>query len=94
MGDWNATCDICGFKYKASRLKKRWDGFMCCPKDWNPRQPQDFVRGRADPQAPPWTRPDPGNSFVTSTYRLLQENGFSILQEADLLGNKYNILRT
>ena len=60
-GDWNADCDICGRTYKASRLKKRWDGFMCCPQDWNIRQPQDFVRGIPDQQAPPWTRPETDN---------------------------------
>ena len=64
-GDWNADCDICGRTYKASRLRLRWDGFMCCPQDWNPRQPQDFVRGVPDYQAPPWTRPEPPDQFIT-----------------------------
>lgn len=63
-GDYNTICDICGFKYKASRLKKRWDGFMCCEKDWEPRNAQDFVRGVKDVQALPWTRPEPPDKFT------------------------------
>lgn len=56
-GDWNVICDRCGFKYKASQMKETWDGLMVCKKDWEPRQPQDYVRGVKDNQAVPWTRP-------------------------------------
>lgn len=63
-GDWKAVCDVCGREYKASSLKHRWDGFMVCRDDWEPRHPQDFVRGTADVQAPAWTRPEPSDTFV------------------------------
>jgi len=45
---------------------------------WEPRQPQDFVRGVADYQAPPWTRPEPQDQFIKvySTNRLV--NGFLV----------------
>lgn len=66
-GDWIALCDVCGRKYKASNLKKRWDGLMCCDDDWEIRQPQDFVRGIADTQIAPWLRDEPANSFVAVT---------------------------
>jgi hypothetical protein len=59
-GDWNAICDICGRQFKASQMKQRWDGFMTCIGDWEPRQPQDFVRGVADTIKVPWSRPDQG----------------------------------
>ena len=62
-GDWNAICDICGFEYKASELRKQWDGIMACPKDWTPRQPQDFVRGVKDDQHVPWTRDEAPDTF-------------------------------
>jgi hypothetical protein len=65
-GDWDAICDSCGFKFKASRLRKRWDGLMVCNKDWEPRQPQDFVRARVDIQAVPWSRPSSTDSFITT----------------------------
>ena len=66
-GDWKADCDVCGRTYKASELQKRWDGLMCCRHDWEIRQPQDFVRGVADTQIAPWTRPEPTDSFVPIT---------------------------
>ena len=63
-GSWLAICDVCGAKYHSDDLKMRWDGLMCCSQDWNPRQPQDFVRGIPDPQAVAWTRPDSVPQFV------------------------------
>lgn len=64
-GEWKALCDICGVEYKASQLQKRWDGFMVCSKDWEPRHPQDFVRGVADFQTPPYTRPETQDIFLS-----------------------------
>jgi len=66
-GDWSVLCDVCGRKLKASDLRQRWDGLKVCTEDWEPRQPQDFVRGVADYQAPPWTRPEPANNFIDVT---------------------------
>lgn len=63
-GDWKAICDVCGRLFKAHKLKKRWDGLMTCNKDWEVRQPQDFVRGKADIQAPKWTRPSSEDVFT------------------------------
>lgn len=63
-GDWNAECDVCGQKYKASKLKLRWDGLRVCPKDFEFRHPQDFVRGIRDSQNTPFSRPEPPNVFV------------------------------
>lgn len=59
-GDWNALCDVCGFKYKSSELKLRWDGLMVCNKDWELRHPQDLIRPLPPEKAPNWTRPDVG----------------------------------
>jgi hypothetical protein len=67
-GNWKADCDVCGRTYKASELQKRWDGLMCCRHDWEIRQPQDFVRGVADTQIAPWTRPEPTDQFVPIAY--------------------------
>ena len=58
LGDWNAICDVCRFKFKASDLRRRWDNLMVCEKDWEPRHPQDFIRAIPDMQALPWTRPE------------------------------------
>lgn len=56
LGNWNAICDRCGSKFKASRLRKTWDNLMCCEKCWEPRQPQDFARGIPDDMSVPWSR--------------------------------------
>lgn len=55
-GDWNACCDRCGRKFKASQLRLTWDGYMVCERDWEPRHPQDFVRGVPEKIGVPWTR--------------------------------------
>lgn len=63
-GDWNAVCFRCGFKFKASELRKTWQGYWACNADWEPRQPQDFVHNVPDIQTPPWTQPEPPPIFV------------------------------
>ena len=63
-GSWNCICESCGRIVKSGELRKRWDGFMVDERCWEPRQPQDFVRGVADYQAPPFTRPESSNVFV------------------------------
>lgn len=67
-GNWKCYCDACGRLVKASELRQRWDGFMVDDKCWEPRQPQDFVRGVADIQTPPFTRPEPSNTFLPIIY--------------------------
>lgn len=64
-GDWKCICDSCGRIVKASQLRQRWDGFMVDERCWEPRQPQDFVRGVADIQTPPFTRPEPSAVWNT-----------------------------
>lgn len=63
-GQWLAICDRCGFQYYSSKLRKEWTGLRVCSGPatndcWEPRHPQDFVRGRKDNQSPPWVRPEP-----------------------------------
>lgn len=57
IGDWNAQCDRCDFKWKASKLRKTWDDLYVCPKCWEPRHPSDFVRGVKDDPSTAWQRP-------------------------------------
>jgi hypothetical protein len=67
LGEWNAICDTCGFKFKASKLRDTWDGWKVCEKCWEPRHPQDFVRGKVDKQRVPWTSPDTPTSYEATT---------------------------
>jgi len=64
LGQWNAICDRCGGEFKARQLRLEWTGLrVCCGPGSNncyeTRNPQDFVRGKKDRQAPPWVRPEP-----------------------------------
>lgn len=63
LGDQNAICDECGFKYKLSELRDRWDGMKVCSKDWEPRHPRDYPR-IARVEAPP----KPGAPEVSPVY--------------------------
>jgi hypothetical protein len=56
QGQWNADCDQCGVKFKSSQLRKQWNGLYTCPKCWEPRQPQDFVRAVKDGSPPAYVR--------------------------------------
>ena len=59
-GDYNAICDRCGSKFKFSDLKLEWDGLYVCTANgcWEPRQPQDYVKGVRDDMSVPVSRPD------------------------------------
>jgi hypothetical protein len=59
LGDWNALCDSCGRKFKASSLQKRWDGLIVCREDWEQRHPQDLLRVQREQISVPWSRPYP-----------------------------------
>lgn len=58
--DYNAICDVCGFKYKASFLRKRWDGLMVCEADYEQRHIADFYATRNDTHILPYIRSKEG----------------------------------
>jgi hypothetical protein len=63
-GDFWRICDVCGFKYRSSETRQRWDNLMVCLADWEPRHPQDFVRGVSDRQNVPDPRPELTDTFI------------------------------
>ena len=65
-GDWYILCDDCHKKIHGSTAKQRWDGFYVCKDCWNPRHPQDFIKGRKETITPPFTRPRPSDVFVST----------------------------
>lgn len=72
-GLWNVICQRCGFKYKSNQLQREWTGFIVCygpgtNECWEPRHPQDFLRGKKDPQRVEYIRPDLRDKFVDVTY--------------------------
>lgn len=56
LGDWNALCDICGFKFKSCDLRKNSDGYMVCQDDWEPEHPADRYRAPIETTSIPWAR--------------------------------------
>ena len=66
-GDWLADCDVCGFTFKASELKDRWDGLKVCDADWETRHIADFIKAPKGEKALPWTRPEAADQFTTVT---------------------------
>lgn len=67
LGDYNAICDSCGRKFKASTLQKRWDGLLVCHEDFEQRHPQLNLRVPTDVQRVPIPRPDPvQDTFINS----------------------------
>jgi len=63
-GNWNAICDVCSFKFKASEMKKRWDGLMVCEKDFELDHPQKYLKVREDRTSVPWVRARPADVFI------------------------------
>ena len=77
-GEWNVTCDVCSKKIKAGQAKKRWDGFIVCPDDFEIRHEQDFVKPRLDKITVPFQRPIPTLIFTTVPYILYWETGYTV----------------
>lgn len=64
-GQWKAVCDRCGFERMSADLRLEWTGLRVCRDTcFEHRNVQEKVRGRADRQAPPWTRPDDGGTVL------------------------------
>ena len=76
-GDYNAACSMCGAKFKASQLIKHWQGMFRCERCWEPRQPQDFVRGIPDNPSVPWVQPQ--TETISSSY--CTPNGISAVPD-------------
>lgn len=64
LGDSKGCCDVCGFDFYQSMLKKRWDGAMVCSKDYEPRHPQDRVEARPERNTVKDARPAPAYRFL------------------------------
>ena len=63
-GSFYRLDDRTGFKERAENTRWEWDGLLVSPKVWEPRQPQDFVRGVRDVQNVPQPRPRQTDQFT------------------------------
>ena len=59
-GKWKMVCDICGFEYYNTEMKKTWNNLFSCPECYDgPRNPQDYkVRPKQDRQVVRDARPE------------------------------------
>lgn len=62
-GDWNAICDCCLFKFKASELRRQWNGLMVCQDCFEERHPQELIKIRKERSKLPFTRPEGEDEF-------------------------------
>jgi hypothetical protein len=85
IGDWKAQCDECARIRHASEMFLRWDNCYVCQQCWEIRNPQDFVKGVPDNQAPPWTRPRPPPTFASGATGSSEE-GTDQLIDAQIVG--------
>jgi len=63
-GDFYRVDDRSGFKIRAKRSRQEWNGLIVSYKLWEPRQPQDFVKGVIDDQSVPLPRPRQPNTYT------------------------------
>lgn len=67
-GSFYRTDDRTGFPQRAERTRKEWNGLIVDEARWEPRQPQDLVRGVPDRQSVPEPRPLAPNVYVGPIY--------------------------
>ena len=64
MGSFYRTSDRTGFPTRAENTRMEWNNLIVEDKVWEPRQPQDLVKGVPDIQSVPDARPLGANVFV------------------------------
>lgn len=72
-GSFYRVDDRTGFPQRAGRTRKEWNGLLVDELVWEPRQPQDLVRGVKDQQSVPEARPLAPAQYVGPIYQYLAE---------------------
>ena len=88
-GDHLVECDRTGFTVYASQSKKEWTGHIVRDQSWEPRHPQDFVRGIGDKQSVYDPRPQNLTRRVGPLYTTIHEDysgGDTALSVASITG--------
>jgi hypothetical protein len=63
-GSFYRTSDRTGFPVRAEDTRAEWNGLIVENRTWEPRQPQDLVKGVPDIQSVPDARPLGQNIYV------------------------------
>jgi len=64
VGRWSVICDVCGFRFQNTEVKKRWDGLIVCEKDWEVKHPQLSIRIPKEDITPAFVRSPPDDVFL------------------------------
>ena len=64
IGTWSVVCDVCGFRFQNTEVKKRWDGLIVCKEDYEEKHPQLTIRVPKEDVVPPFVRPFPADVFI------------------------------
>ena len=64
-GNWKVACQVCGFWYPSSEIRRRWDGLLVCEKDWETRHPQSLIKVQGERHFPSFVNKEPSpDQFV------------------------------
>ena len=72
-GSFYRVSDRTGFAVRAEHTRLQWNQVMTELETWEPRQPQDLVKGVADNQTVPYPRTLGANTFVGPIYLTLAD---------------------
>lgn len=89
-GDFWRVCDRSGFEIRRSEARREWNGLLVRDKDWEPRHPQDFVRGVPDHQNVSDPRPRPADRRAGTLTTFIFED-YNIGDTAISVGSILNI---
>ena len=67
-GDWYVSCQVCSKQINASESKKRWDGLIVCPEDFECRHPQDLIKVRHERLSVPFSSIEPPDTHIDIPY--------------------------
>ena len=98
-GDHYKIDDRSGFKVRASRTRKQWDGLIVRSDRYESRHPQDFVRARRDMQAVTDPRPEPEPQWLDTITQTTAEHPagstvISVTSSAGFAANDYAWFQT
>jgi len=83
-GQWDFYCDLCGKKSKSSSAVRTWDNRYVCRHHKEVRNPQDFVKGIADDQSTPWSRPGSADTFAPSDGEAIRDTYGDVIVDTSL----------
>jgi hypothetical protein len=81
-GQHKFICDVCGFERYSEVKKKRWDGLIVCPEDYEVDHPQKYIRVSPDGLPVSDPRPEPADVFAYICYAYANQ-GYADIAEAD-----------